>query len=182
MEFPEKLLRHRTYLLRALALMLFVANWARFFTASVGELLRLDSLRLCVELRQKWLLKLSGTEGGLTCFKPDATWSTDNCFRRIFLLSLAGLSPKSIDFCLRNRLLALLGWNCCRMVDIFSIFPFAIPIRQNRKVFFPRKTRNKEEKERKAQLNAFMAFYCNPIINFAVVDVRQFLRALCKFL
>lgn len=107
-----------TYLLSALALL--AANWARFFTALVDTIFRFDSFKLCVELRQSSLLKLMGTGGGWACFKPNVTWSTDNCLRRLFLLSLAGLSFKSIDFCLRNKFFALLGWNCCRMVDILS--------------------------------------------------------------
>lgn len=117
-----------TYLLRALALMLLAANCARFLMALVGttfKLLKLVSLRLCVELRHRRWLKLIGTDGGETCFKPNVTWSTDNCLRRIFLPSLTGLSFKSIDFCLRNKFLALLGWNCCRMVDISRfLLPF----------------------------------------------------------
>lgn len=107
-----------TYLLKALVLMLFVANCARFFTALLETTFRLGSLRLCVEFRQRRLLKLMGPDGGWTCFNPDETWSTESCLRSIFLLSPAGLSFKSIDFCLRNRFFALFGWNCCRMVDI----------------------------------------------------------------
>lgn len=158
MEFPAWFLL-QTYLLRALVLMLFVANWARFFTALLGGFFKLDSFRLCVEFRQKWLLKLSVT-GEFACFKPEVTWSTDNCLRRIFFPSLDGLSFNSIDFCLRNRFFALLGWNCCRMVDIFA-FSFLIDA-ANRKFF--------TKQESSAQ-------YFHGLLqsnNKFVVDVRQF--------
>lgn len=101
--------------------MLLAANWERFFKALVETIFKLESVRLWVELRQRRLSKLSGAAGGFTCFNPKVTWSTDNCLRSIFLLSFAGLSFKSIDFCLRNIFFAPFGWIwiCCRKVDIF---------------------------------------------------------------
>lgn len=127
MEFPTHLLS------TLLALMLVAANCARLeladceLTALLGTILKFGSLfRLCVEFLQRRLPKLIGADVWLACFSPDVTWSTDNCLRRIFLLSLTGLSFRSIDFCLRNKFFALLGWNCCRMVDIFvSLFTFS---------------------------------------------------------
>lgn len=103
--------------------MLPAANCERFLTALVETTFKLGSLRLWLELRHNRLLKLMGTAGGFTCFNPKVTWSTDNCLRSIFLLSLAGLSFKSIDFCFRNKFFALLGWIWigCRKVDIFRL-------------------------------------------------------------
>lgn len=135
--------------------MLFAANCARLElavcepTALVGTILKFGSLlRLCVEFLQRRLPKLIGADVWLACFSPDVTWSTDNCLRRIFLLSFTGLSFRSIDFCLRNKFFALFGWNCCRMVDIF--LSFLLPL--TKKEFFY------------VQLNIFITFmaiqYC----------------------
>lgn len=128
-EFPTSYVRW-TYLLKELALMLLAANCARFFlTALVGAIFKSGSLS-CVEFRHRRLLKFIGAAGGVTCFKPNVTWSTDSCLRRIFLLSLAGLSFKSIDFCLRNKFFALLESNCCRTVDIFPLLSLRIRLRR----------------------------------------------------
>lgn len=139
--------------------MLLAANCARFLTALVETIFKVDSLKLCVEFCHRRLLKFMGTGAGFTCFKPNVTWSTDNCLRRTFLLSFVGLSFKSIDFCLRNKFLALLGANCCRIVDIFLRFrhSFSFIFGYSREYFHD--------------------VYCNPIM---YCDVEPFLRALCK--
>lgn len=142
--------------------MLLAANCARFLTALAAATFKLGSLRLCVELRHRRLLKLrlwTGS-GGLTCFRPNVTWSTDNCLRRTFLLSLTGLSFPPIDFCLRNK------WSCCRMVDIFFRFSFA-----TEQLYELHEPKNSDEASAEY-------FYCNPIM---CCDVEQFLRFLCKF-
>lgn len=136
--------------------MLFVANCARFFATLLETTFRLGSLRLCVELRQRRLPKLMETGDVGTCVNSDVTWSTESCLRSIFLLSPAGLSFKSIDFCLRNRFFALLGWNCCRMVDIWKLY----------------------------RVPTFTLLFGEIFSWFLLqsdIDIEQFLRALCKF-
>lgn len=140
MEFPNFAFTH---LLRELVF----ANCARFFTELLGTIRRLDSLRLAEELRQRKLLKWTGVEE-LTCFKFGVTWSTDNCLRRAFLPSFAGLTLTSIDFCLRKIFLLLFGRICCRMVDIF--LSFTLPNLNDFLVFFPA--------SETTQQNIFMVF------------------------
>lgn len=149
-----------TYLLRTLLLMLFVANWARFFNALAETIFKLGSFRFCEEFRHRKLLKFNVTGDGLACFMSWVAWSTDSCLRKILLLSLDGLSL-SIDFCLRRIFFALLGWNCCRMVDIL-LLSFVVWMRRNQFLLW-------------FSCLYFHDFYCNPITLSFDVDLMSFM-------
>lgn len=122
----------QTYLLIEM-LPLLAANCARFLMALV--IFRFVSWRFNWEFCQSKFPKGMTTDDEVDeeeveeelCFKFDVTWSTDNCLRRIFLLSpkLLTLSLdccgvlSSIDFCLQ-KMFFVLHCCCCRMLDIFQ--------------------------------------------------------------